>query len=74
MEFLSKLTSPGLSLLEFQGYVACVLTQILRELFARSAGRIFFFQHIGIHDFGPMMNVINLMQLTSLVIIAYIYD
>jgi hypothetical protein len=40
MEFLSKLTSPGLSLLEFQGYVACVLTQILRELEARSAGRI----------------------------------
>lgn len=30
----------GLSLLEFQGYVACVLTQILRELFARSAGSL----------------------------------
>ena len=34
------LASPGLSLLEFQGYVACVLTQILRELEARSTGQI----------------------------------
>lgn len=30
----------GLSLLEFQGYVACVLTQILRELEARSTGSL----------------------------------
>lgn len=30
----------GLSLLEFQGYVACVLTQILRELEARSTGSV----------------------------------
>ena len=29
----------GLSLLEFQGYVACVLTQISRELEARVSGR-----------------------------------
>ena len=32
----------GLSQLEFEGYVACVLTQILRELEARSTGQAAF--------------------------------
>ena len=39
----------GLSLLEFQGYVACVLTQISRELEARVSGRSHRTTHL---DFG----------------------